>query len=241
MQDSIREKLNGAVPTEAAKLTSLLALAAGAVALPQTGQADIIFTSLGPTGYSVGFAAQETLQFVVPGTANVGIQRRSHVTYTSPGSMTINTRLIVAGDLGGGAGGGINGNEIAMNAPLGAAWDFAPHLLNLMAASANDVAGQTPANGFDHQYYAWSFNDSTQGGAARYGWAEVSLAMAGYNAGGPTLTIWGYAYDDSGLKPNMGQMTIPEPTSAALLALGAMAFGARGVRKWRQTRATTQH
>jgi hypothetical protein len=235
MRDSIRANLNGSVPSEAAKLTSLLALAAGAVTLPQTGHADIIFTSLGPSGYSVGFTAQEALQFVVPGTANVGFQRRATITYTSPGSLEVNVRFILAGDLGGGAGGGINGNQqIAANLPLGATWDFAPMHPNLLVARADDLNGQSPAAGFDHQYYAWYFTDDTLGGGERYGWVEVSLAMAGYNAGGPTLTIWSYAYDDSGLRPTMGQ--VPEPTSGALLALGAMALGARGVRKWRQGR-----
>lgn len=234
MQDFKVEKFNGPNSRETAKLTSLLALAAGAVACPQPGHADIIYTSLGPSGYAVGFTANESLQFVVPGDANVGFKRVSSVSYTSPGSLTINIRLVLAGDLGGGAGGGFNGTSVVAPKPFGAAWDNPALLYNVPVAWVNDVNGSSGTSDFDHQYYAWMFNDSTQGGAARYGWAEVSLAMAGYNAGGPTLTVWAYAYDNTGLKPTMG--AIPEPTSTALLALGAMALGARGVRKWRQDR-----
>lgn len=235
MQNSKLEKQIAPGSREAAKLTSLLALAAGAVALPQAGQADIIYTNLGPSGYSIGFSAQESLQFVIPGNANIGFRREALQTYVGPQSNTVNIRLVLAGDLGGGAGGGFNGADVATPKPFGAAWDNPALLYNVPVAWVDDVGGQSATSNFDHQYYAWTFNDSTQGGAARYGWAEVSLAMAGYNAGGPTLTVWGYAYDDTGAKLTMGQ-AIPEPTSTALLALGAMALGARGVRKWRQDR-----
>ena len=246
MQDSTRANLEGALPVGATKLTSLLALAAGAVALPQTGHADIIFTSLGPSGYSVGFSAQDTLQFTLPGTANIGFQRRIATGYTMPGSLMVNYRDVVVGNLGGGgAEGGVRANSNFLAAPLaaGATWNQgAFSMYNAQAGTANDLNinnGRNPQTGFDHQYFAWYFSDSTLGSGPatfRYGWVEVSLAVAGYNAGGPTLTIWGYGYDDTGVKPTMGQMPVPEPTSGALLALGAMALGSRGVRRWRQTR-----
>lgn len=245
MQDSTQANLDGALSVGATKLTSLLALAAGAVALPQIGQADIIFTSLGPGGYSVGFSAQDTLQFTLPGTANIGFQRRIATGYTMPGSLTVNYRVVIAGNLGGGAEGGIraNVNQLAAPLPVGATWNQgAATYYSIPAGTANDFNinnGRNPQTGFDHQYFAWYFSDSTLGSGPatfRYGWVEVSLAVAGYNAGGPTLTIWGYGYDDTGLKPTMGQMPVPEPTSGALLALGAMALGSRGVRRWRQTR-----
>jgi hypothetical protein len=91
-----------------------------------------------------------------------------------------------------------------------------------------------PANDYGPQYLAWFFKDSTQADALRYGWAEISLSVGTFAAGGPTVTIWGYAYDDTGLKPTMGQQVVPEPASGALLVMGAMALGARGLRKWRQ-------
>ncbi len=59
--------------------------------------------------------------------------------------------------------------------------------------------------------------------------------MASYPTG-PNVTIWGYAYDNTGAKPTMGQLPVPEPSSGALLVMGAMALGARGLRKWRQKR-----
>ncbi|MGC3960530.1 MAG: PEP-CTERM sorting domain-containing protein [Verrucomicrobiota bacterium] len=107
--------------------------------------------------------------------------------------------------------------------------------VNVAAGIAKDIGGNTPSASYDHQYLAWVFQDDTIGSVNRYGWVEVSLSVANYPTG-PNVTIWGYAYDDTGAKPTMGQLNVPEPTSGALLALGAMALGSRGLRKWRQVR-----
>ena len=53
---------------------------------------------------------------------------------------------------------------------------------------------------------------------------------------GPLVTIYRYGWDNTGLQPTMGQTLVPEPSAAAIVALGAMALGARGVRSWRQKR-----
>ncbi len=231
------------------KLVSLLALAAGAVALPQASQADIIFTDLSSSPVSVGFAGTDSLFFNVPGTANMGFQRAEFSTYTQPyGLISIYYRLVIAGDLGGGAPGGIRGTNGGLVAPLdfGASWDQGAALFyNAPVGTANDLninGGQTPATGYANKYLAFVFQDSDQGNALRYGWVEISLSMPGYNAGGPLVTIFGYAYDNTGAKPTMGQAPVPEPSSGALLALGAMALGSRGLRKWREKRqAVSQH
>jgi hypothetical protein len=90
---------------------------------------------------------------------------------------------------------------------------------------------------FDNQYYAFKFQDSTQGSAMRYGWVQVSLDNSNYEPPGigPYLTIFGWAYDDTGDKIPMG--AIPEPSSAAIFALGALTVGANGLRSWRRNRA----
>lgn len=230
--------------THTANLASLLALAAGAVTLPQTGQADIIYTDLNSSPVVVGYGGAGSNEFLfdVPGTANIGFVRESRVTYTQPGSNTINYRSVKAGDLSGGALGGIRGNAPGFASPqlFGATWNQGDGSFgNVAVGTANDGGLQTPLNGYANRYLAWVFSDSTQGNALRYGWVEISLSMAGYNAGGPNVTILGYAYDNTGLKPTMGQSAVPEPSSAAFMVLGALMLGARGLRKWRQNHQPT--
>jgi hypothetical protein len=71
-------------------------------------------------------------------------------------------------------------------------------------------------NSFIHLYLAFKFSDGTQGSPVYYGWVDASLSnpLAG---SGPDLTIFRYAYDNTGAKIPMG--AIPEPAPAALLAL----------------------
>jgi hypothetical protein len=226
--------------TDTTKLVSLLALAAGATAMPQTALADIIYTDLNSEPKMIGFLHDPSFIFTLPGTALMGFERRAFVTYTTLASITINYRTVLAGDRGGAAPVGIraNANFFAAPLPQGATWDQAGvgTAIDAFVGTASDSGGITPSTGYDRQYLAWVFTDSTQGDQLRYGWAEVSLAVAGYNAGGPTVTVWGYAYDNTGAKPTMGQTPVPEPTSGALMIMGAMALGARGLRQWRQNR-----
>jgi hypothetical protein len=229
---------------ETTRLVSLLTLAAGAVSLPQSGQADIIYTDLDSSPVVVGYGAGvDSFLFNLPGTASFGFQRMEDSTSTYFGASTIYYRTVLAGDQGGGAAGGIraDANGFVAPVPFGASWSQggvgtmgAPY--NAAVGVVNDIGGRLPASGYEHQYLAWVFSDSTQAGAPRYGWVEISLALYGYNAGGPNVTIFGYAYDNTGAKPTMGQPPVPEPTSGALLVMGAMALGARGLRKWRQQR-----
>jgi hypothetical protein len=228
------------VSTQTTKLASLLALASGAVALPQNAAADIIFTDLSSNPQLVGWNASSSLIFTVPGTANVGFERQAAIGYTSPGSLTVNFRSVKVGNLGGGADAGVRGLANGFVAPLlfGATWDQGDGALaDALVGTANDLnlfGGRRPASDYNNQYVAWYFEDSTQGNALRYGWAQINLNIVGYNAGGPTVTVLGYAYDNTGAKPNMG--AVPEPSTGALLALSALALGARGLRQWRAQR-----
>lgn len=226
-----------------AKLASLLALAGGAVALPQTGQADIIYTDLGANPGIVSFNSP-AFNFTVPGTAQVGVFGAQRTVTTTLASIQIKYRSVLGGMINSaGAGAGVRGlaNGNVQDAPFGAVWDQGVYTLaNAAIASADDSAGLNPATGYNNRYLAWVFQDSTQGLALRYGWAEYNLSVAGFNAGGPVVTILRYAYDDSGLKPTMGQAPVPEPASGALLVMGALAMGSRGLRNWRQKRQTDQ-
>src|ERR1022692_2828759 len=58
------------------KLLSLLALATGAAAMPQTTNADIIFTDLSSYPVTVGYSGVAEFDFTLPGTAQLAITRR---------------------------------------------------------------------------------------------------------------------------------------------------------------------
>lgn len=226
---------------DSTKLVSLLALATGAVALPQTGQADIIYTDMNSSPVVVGYGGVASFEFLLPGTTQLGLQRQSHTSSVLTATFPVTFRTVVAGDFGGGAAAGVRGaaNGFAAVGALGATWNQGANSWNFVTVGQAQQYGHTPASGYDHQYLAWMFHDASQAGSpVRYGWADVSLSIGNVNTGlpgsGPNVTIWGYAYDDTGAKPNLG--IVPEPTSLSLLVLGAMAFGARGLRAWRRDR-----
>ena len=222
------------------KLVSLLALAAGAAALPQTGHADIIYNDLSSNPAVVGFGGASSFEFALPGKARFGFTRRSTVSSTLTATVPVTFRTVIAGDLGGRAGAGIRGGEdgFAAAAAAGAAWSQGQFTWRYVTVGIASNGGHTPTGDYDKQYLAWTFTDSTPGGGNRYGWVEVSLnvnnVVSGNPTSGPKVTIWGYAYDNTGAKPNLGQ--VPEPTSLSLLVFGALALGARGMRSWRRER-----
>ena len=228
------------------KLGSLLTLAAGAIAIPQTGNADIIFTDLSSNPQGVGYTSPNAFfLFDLPGSVQFGFVRTEFSTYTTfPITTTVNFRSVIAGKLGGAADAGIQvQGGIAAHMPFGAAWDQGNGIATFTTVGWASTYTRVPNGGYDHEFLAWQFVDDSPsgGGAMRYGWVEISLSMNFYPTG-PNVTIWGYAWDNTGAKPFMGQTTaIPEPSSAALLVFGAMALGARGLRNWRQSRGTIRN
>lgn len=230
-------------PANTTKLASLLTLAAGAIAIPQATHADIIFTDLSSNPQSVGWSATDVFQLTLPGTAQFGFFRYQYSTSTTFG--VANFRSVVGGRLGAGATVGIQvvpGGLVAHMNP-GAPWDQGNLIRPQNTVAWAYTSGRSPVSGYDHEFMAWQFVDDSAsgGGATRYGWVEVSLSTAFYPVG-PTLTIWAYAWDNTGAKPFMGQtVAVPEPSSAALLVFGAMALGARGLRTWRKNRETIRN
>ena len=226
------------------KLGSLLALAAGAVAMPQSSQADIIYTDMNSNPVQVGFLGGGA-SFIftnVPSTVRFGFERVEKLISTTVFSSYLLYRTVYARSMFGAdfawlqAGAGGLANPLNFGAPWNAA---APLAYTVTMGWANTYL-RSPSSGYDHMYLAWKFMD---GGAARYGWIEVGLSIVNVNpigsSGGPNVTIYGYAYDNTGAFPSMGQRPVPEPTSAAMLMVGALAMGARGLRKWRQSRQMT--
>jgi len=211
------------------KLTSLLALTAGAVAAPEVADAGIVWS--GNINQKVGFSAGFGPSFTVdlPGTANLRLYRPAPTYYQGviffqfgTGAYARLRTYITASFL------------FAKRNNAGVTWDVigggvqAGGGIGLRYASI--IAGP---GSFSDKYIAFMFQDSTQGDANRYGWALMSMTISGSpSPSGPDVTLQSWAYDDSGAKIAMGA-GIPEPSSAALAALGALVLGSSGLRRWR--------
>ena len=88
--------------------------------------------------------------------------------------------------------------------------------------------------GFSDEYELFRF---PVGSHFDYGWLELSLDASPYG-GAVELTPIAYAYETSGRPIPAGYTGIPEPPQLPL-ALSALAFGAIGLREWRNRRPQT--
>ena len=225
------ETPSDAITGDSARLMSLLAIATGAIAMPQTSIADIIFTDLSASPISVfGTNGATFLIDTLPGTARLGFC--GHTIVAPP--LTIQSirasqkagyvRLKTDGaDFVALAGAGFNWNQVGLVSSV-----------NGDAATAR-LNGHNP-DSFDHMYMLFKFKDSTLPPAnnVRYGWVDLGLSNG--NGAVPELEIFGYAFDDTGALIQSGATVVPEPGPMALLALGALALGAKGLRTWRRNR-----
>lgn len=219
--------------SDPAKLVSLLALATGAVAMPQSASADIIYTDLTSSPVTVGANGVSSFSLSFPGQVQFGFQGRHG---TNGGTYY---RSVVVGKLGGAVAASVQGvGGFALQRGKGAAWNNAYLLYNQPAIAkathlaASSFSVHTPGSSATHEYLSFSFRDTDQGNAQFYGWVEISLSNS--TSTDPNVTLYGYAYDNTGAQIATGE--VPEPSSAALLALGALTFGAKGLRSWRRNR-----
>jgi len=227
--------LNGSYD-HSSKLVSLLALAAGSLAMPQSSNADVIVTDLTTNFITVGPSGSASFLLEnLPGTARLGFDFHERAT------MIGSSRAVSAAQKAGYVRLKTH-SSFLIPAAEGKTWDqiggaSAVSSVNGFVAKANGY-GVVPSS-FIHLYLAFKFKDSTQvGSPVYYGWIDASLSNP-LSGSGPDVTIFSYAYDNTGAKIPMG--AVPEPGSAALLALGALALGAQGVRSWRRKRPTVSN
>lgn len=219
-----------------AKLASLLALATGAL-MPQASNADIIYTDLSSSPGMVGWGSSPFFDVDLPGDALLRFQRQR--IFTSAGYHSTQTVFLSAG--AGAIGVKADSNGFAHLFAQSAAWNTAIGTYGGAALGQAKYLSHSP-NSYGPKYLAIIFSDTTHFGASRYGWVKVGLSNGNLIDGveaGPNVTIYGYAYDDSGDTIVMGATSVPEPQPAALLALGALTLGAAGVRSWRRNRIVT--
>ena len=223
---------------DSSKLLSLLALAAGAAAMPQSANADVIFTDLSANPVSISTNAN--LSFIItnlPGTARVWFQtnkRATAISSTRVVSVRQNAGYVRLKTHSFPSQVGINAFVVPL--PAGVTWNQVVGVSSASGALAKANAQGHFPNGFDKQYFVFKFKDSTQvGSPSLYGWVNFSVAYPG-NGKYPEVTLFGYAFDNTGAFLATGASTVPEPGPAALLALGALTLGAKGLRSWRRHR-----
>ena len=228
------------------KLVSLLALASGAIAMPQTGHAGIWSTNL-TSPVTVGFSGVDSYELTLSGDVQFGFRRyHYHADTSGTAGNTLYYRKVRAGRIGGSVTAGLqassrfvvpraksdnwDGLSAVTNAPVGIA------SLARSVGSITFASNHSPDSYPGHKYLAFEFVDTLHSSALRYGWVEILLANGNLDtSSGPNVTIYGYGYDDQGNPIAMG--AVPEPTSTMLFVLGALTFGAKGLRAWRRNQA----
>jgi len=221
---------------DSAKLLSLLALATGAVAMPQTSNADIVYTDLTANPVHVYPGGGSFVINNLPGTAQIGFHTFAQA---SRGGHSSTSRFVTGGQENPAVGYvriRSQGSFFAL-ANAGQRWGtLVGKVTSYALGGFNNYSRIGPSRGsYNNQYLLFEFKDSTQPGSPmRYGWILLGLAVAPGDGRYPDLAINGYAWDTSGTQIVAGQ--VPEPTAAALLALGALTLGAKGLRSWRKNR-----
>jgi hypothetical protein len=228
-----------------ARLASISALGAGALGVV-AGSAEagtIQFTALsGEIGFSATtkpLGSLSTLKVpVVPG-ITAYFKRSSF--FTAPGgalkSGTVNLEGLVSPAISF-AGGSINfqtGNAVA-----GQQWKYSgpasSGALDLLLGQRTSAGFHSGQNGTFYKLFAFATSYF-----APYDWGWIELDETVSATAGPDVKILGIGYDTSGALIEAGAGAAdagatPEPSTAALASLSALALGATGLRRWRAAR-----
>jgi hypothetical protein len=214
---------------DSSKLVSLLALAAGAAAVPQTSEAMIVADTPGFTvAWESGSGQQYSLNLL--GLLGGNVAQMAFQAHQAGFLTSTSARWITGGQKTG---------YIRFRSALpGQNWNQAAATSFQASTFAVAKYSSHGPDGYGGAYLDFRFKDSGSGNAWRYGWIELDLSNGDLRglSDYPQLTIDAYAYETTGVVIAAGQTQVPEPSPAALLALGAMALGAKGVRTWRRNR-----
>lgn len=230
----LQSKASGTNPKgDSAKLLSLLALAGGAVAMPQTSSADIIFTDLSANPVHVGPQSNSSYSISLPSGARLGF----HTSIVASSINGVSSSRFVSGRQDAGYVRLRTQGLVFAVVNAGRVWNTGSGNIKSSGLAGGARYDAHIPGSYNDQYLLFEFKDSTQPGSPmRYGWVELSLNNGDGNTALPDLAIEGYAYDTSGAFLSSGQ--VPEPSAPALLALGALTLGAKGLRSWRKNRQT---
>ncbi|SRR5258706_5378952 len=211
---------------DSSKLLSLLALAAGAVAMPQSSNADVVFTDLGNNFVTIGPGG--VASFLIdnlPGTAKLGFE--AHAPAAS-------SRVVTGGQKAGYVRMKTDAHSFVVPTPAGPTWNQIAGVSSVNGVIGKAYGNVRKPNSFIHLYLPFKFgNGPAPGNTVFYGWIDASLSNP-LSGSSPDVTIFSYAFDNTGAPIPMG--AIPEPAPIGLLALGALTFGAKGLRAWRRNR-----
>lgn len=235
----------------AGPVRSILALAAGASALPLTDSADaaiVVDSSQNNTviGWDTPTQTRD-VQFTLPGGGSLRfgtVATASGAPYRpAPSYGLVGVRVSFAG---------VTGNIQSKTsrpylAPFGATVAAGTGLLAsawlngaVIFTNRSSSLGNSAFSG-QSKYLLFDFNNS---GTTNYGWLEIKALTTGVVGEGQSnysATLGTLAYDDSGATILAGQtVPVPEPSSAALAMGGALVAGAAGLRRWRKDRATVK-
>jgi hypothetical protein len=227
-------------------LSSLLTLAAGAAALPVTADASIIYIDYTASPKIVGFGGGgqlTTFTLDLPGTADLkfatgtGIVPSSHRIVANQANTLGYVRIGRQLDNRSVTSAGSNGTNVAFRTDAGAHnWNAADRsgaeTFGNVVRSASGALTTGPGP-FSNKYLLFTFKNSLAGDQLRYGW----VCMSDATVANMSVTLTGWAYDDTGDKINAG--AIPEPGTASLAMGGALMLGAAGLRQWRKRNAAT--
>ncbi len=240
----------------AGPVRSILALAAGASALPLTDSADaaiIVDSSENNTviGWNTASGQTRDVQFTLPGGG--GLRFRTFATASGAPYRSAGAPASAPSVFGVQVGfTGVTGNMQSKTsrpylAPFGATVAagtgfFATAFLNgaFVYTNRSQSVGNSAFSG-QSKYLLFDFNNS---GTTNYGWLEIKTLTTGVVGEGQSnysATLGTLAYDDSGATITAGQtIPVPEPSSAALAMGGALVAGAAGLRRWRKDRAAVK-